>query len=137
MQDTAANCGPASLANALAAIDIKRSQDELAVMCKTTATEGTSAKRIVAAITALGRKPLVLREKRAEVAILFLSHWLSQGRPAVLCVDSWSHWVAAIGLMGDRVLVADSADNELVLSLRRQELADRWGGTGSYYGVVL
>lgn len=137
MQDTQANCGPASLSNALAAVGTARSQDELAVMCKTTATEGTSAKRMLAALTALGRKPLVIREKRAETGVLFLCHWLSVGRPAILCVDNYTHWVAAVGLLGDRVLVADSADNELVLSLSRAELADRWGGTGTFYGIVI
>jgi hypothetical protein len=125
------------MSNALAAMGIARSQDECAALCKTTGTEGTPPKRLLAAIRVVGREPIRIQEKRAEVAILFLSHWLTQGRSAILCVDNDTHWVAAIGLLGDRTLVADPADNELVITLSRQQLADRWGGDGSCYGVVL
>lgn len=137
LQDTAANCGPASLSNALAAMGITRSQDECTVLCKTTGTEGTAPKRLVHAIRAVGRDPLIVRERRSEVAILFLSHFLATGRSAILCVDDDTHWVAAIGLLGDRVLIADPADNELVITLSRADLAERWSGNGSCYGIVL
>ncbi len=137
MQDTAANCGPASLANALQAIGLLRSQDECASLCKTTATEGTTPKRLVAAVRAVGREPVIIKERREAVALLWLSHFLATGRSAVLCVDNDTHWVAAVGLLGERILIADSADNELVLSLSRAKLAERWGGDGSCYAVVI
>lgn len=136
MQDTAANCGPAALSNALDAMGIKRSQDECAALCKTTATEGTSPKKLLAAITAVGRKGIVIKERRTSVALAFLEGALSRGRSVVLCVDNDSHWVAAVGLLGDRVLVADSADNDLVLSYDLAGLAKRWG-EGRYYGIAL
>lgn len=137
MQDTAANCGPASLSNALAAMGITRSQDECAALCKTNGTEGTPPKRILAAIKALGRAPVVIREKRGAVALLMLDHSLRDGRGVLLCVDNEEHWVAAVGTIADRTLIADPADNELVLSLSRGQLADRWGGGGTYYGVIV
>lgn len=135
-QDNQSNCGPASLSNALQALGITRTQDECARLCKTTGTDGTSAKNLLSAARAVGRDPLVLNERRADVAMLFLDNWLRMGRSAVLVVDDNSHWVAAVGLLGDRVLVADPADNELVLTYSRAKLADRWGGP-RYYGVVL
>lgn len=137
MQDTAANCGPASLSNALAAQGIARTQDECAAMCKTTATDGTPPKRLLAAIMAVGRKGVVIKERRADVAITFLAHWLDRGRPVILCVDQGQHWVAAVGMLGERILVADSADNDLVLSYSREELLKRWAEGKSFWGVVV
>ncbi len=134
-QDHASNCGPASLSNALQAMGIVRSQEECAVLCKTK-PEGTSPKQLLKALKALGRVPAVLSEKRAAVALLFLSFWLCEGRAVLLIVDDDTHWVAAIGKLGNRFLVADPADNELVVSLSLEELAERWLGT-THYGVVL
>lgn len=138
LQDSQANCGPASLSNALAALGQPRTQDECAELCKTNATDGTPTKRLLAAVKGLGLRGIVIKEKRAEVALLKLDHWLQRGRPAILCVDNDSHWVAAIGVLNDRILVADSADNELVLSYDRTALVERWeADAGTCWGVVL
>jgi ABC-type bacteriocin/lantibiotic exporter with double-glycine peptidase domain len=137
-QSTQSNCGPASLANALAALGIVRTEDELAVLCKTTGTEGTSTKNLHAAIRAVGRHPVILNEKRAPVALLWLESWLREGRPVIMCVDSDSHWVTAVGALGSRVLVADPADNELVLTYSRGDMLKRWMSDGGrYYAVVV
>lgn len=111
-------------------------QDECAALCKTNATDGTPPKALVSGAKQLGRQPIVISEKRGVIAALLLTHYLERGRPAVLCVDSGEHWVAAVGVLGDRVLVADPADNELVLSYTTAGLVARWG-EGRYYGVVL
>lgn len=137
MQDTAANCGPASVSNALQAIGIVRTQAECEVLCKTSGTDGTSARNIIKAVQSLGCKGVVVKEKRAAVAILMLRHWLALGRPMILCVDEGSHWVAVVGTLGDRVLVADPADNELVVSCDSAEMVDWWAAKGGFYGVVL
>lgn len=137
MQDTAANCGPASVSNALQALGIVRSQQECETLCKTSGTDGTSARNIIKAVQSLGCKGVVVKEKRAAVATLMLRHWLAQGRPSILCVDEASHWVAVIGALGDRILVADPADNELVVSVDSAELVDWWTAAGGFYGVIL
>lgn len=137
MQDTAANCGPASLSNALAALGLAHSQAECAQMCKTTATDGTSPKGLMAGMKAVGRQPKVLNERKGATAALWLDHFLRAGLPVVLCVDQGEHWVAAVGILGERVLVADPADNELVLTYTRSGLVARWENKGRYYGIVL
>jgi ABC-type bacteriocin/lantibiotic exporter with double-glycine peptidase domain len=137
LQSTQANCGPASLHNALAALGIARTEDELATLCRTTGTEGTSPKNMMKAIRALGRAPEVINERRLEVGLLWVEAWLREGRPVILCVDQSSHWVTAIGIMGKRVMVADSADNELVVSYSRAELVERWESDGRFYGIVV
>ncbi len=138
MQDTAANCGPASVSNALQALGIVRSQQECETLCKTSGTDGTSAKNIIKALQSVGCSGVVVKEKRAAVAMLMLRHWLGIGRPVVLCVDQGSHWVAAVGSLGmDRVLVADPADNELVVSCDSAEMVDWWAAPSGFYGIAL
>lgn len=137
MQDTAANCGPASLSNALAAVGVVRTQQECEGLCRTTAIKGTDLRSLQAGIKAVGRTPRVLSERRFDVAYSFLCDALRGEEAAVLCVDKGDHWVAAIGLLGERVLIADSADNELVLSLAPDMLKARWLSTARYYGVIL
>jgi hypothetical protein len=44
--------------------------------------------------------------------------------------------VAVIGFLGERYLVADSGDSELVLSYTAENLAARWNDT-TYEGVLL
>lgn len=136
MQDTAANCGPASLYNGLFALGIPSSQADCAAACGTTATDGTPPKGIIKGAKSFGRQPLIISEKRATVGILWLMHFLGAGRPVLLCVDKGEHWVTAIAALGERVLVADPADNELVLSYSTAGLAARWG-EGRFYGIVL
>ena len=141
MQDTQANCGPAAMSNALAALGIVRPTQECEKLCKTTATKGTSPQKLQTGLKAIeGLTPTVIKEKRSDVAILRLEKALSLGRPAIICVGDGTHWVATVGRLGDRYLVADSADVELVLSKTADELAAWWherGATNPYYGVIL
>lgn len=81
-----------------------------------------------------------IEESRRMVAELLLYHALRNGRPVVLLVDKGEHWVVAVGLLGHRCLVADSADSELVVSYTQEEVMTRWKLAESgkaYWGVVL
>lgn len=140
MQDSQAGCGPASMSNALSAMGIRRTIPECEALCKTTGTAGTSPKRLFKAChTVEGVSPGLLMEIRPEVALLRLEGSLRRGRSMLLCVDKYDHWIAAIGMLGERVLVADPADNDLVLSLQPGELLERWAGDGKFrfYGIIL
>lgn len=126
--------------NALAALGISRSAEELEKLCGTTATAGTPTKSILRAAGKIdGCRPVLLRERRRDIALMRLANALRIGRSVVL---SWrtdvpgDHWVAAIGLLGERYQIADSADNELVMSFAVDELEERWRDT-NYEGVIL
>lgn len=137
MQDSQANCGPFALKNALSAIGIERSAEELEKACGTTATKGTPTKGILKAAQKIeGCSPIVIRERRSDVALLKLEHAVNEGRPVLLCVDHGEHWVAAVGKLGERYLVADSANSELVVSYSTTEIEARWKDT-AYEGVLL
>lgn len=140
MQDSQANCGPFALKNALHALGIPRSIEELEALCKTSATNGTPPANILRAAKKIdGCRPVKLSEKRRDIALMRLAEALRKGRPVLLvwCAESpGDHWVAAVGVLGERYLIADSGDVELVLSLDVGDVEARWRD-GHYEGVIL
>ncbi len=150
MQSSQADCGPFSLMNALKALGHHRSSLELSTMAKTTAQDGTPPANLLKACKLLAEScqlnPERLRTRSSLEAEAVLLNKLRLGRPVILLVDNDEHWVAAIGLLGATVvLVADSADAELVCAADIADVMTRWGcvntttkGTHTTYeGIVL
>ncbi len=138
LQNARHNCGAVALINALMAAGHQSpNEDGMAKIAKTSPTRGTSSKGLRNALETLGLSEAVLSTKSALMAAEALIGCLQGGSPVLLCVDGGSHWVAAVGKLGSRFLVADSAEAELVLSLSREELLCRWGNDGNYYGIVV
>lgn len=141
-QSNRASCGPAALHNALAALGINRTEEELIVLCKQTAN-GTSPTKLVRAIKTLttNEDPLIGEPKvwrkmeDAWVGLWFIV--ANRGRPAILCVDNFDHWVACVGYLGGRFMVVDSAELGLVFYYTRQELERRWEGPNGGFHAVL
>lgn len=126
-QSLPARCGPAALREALRALGVTRSEDELASIAKTT-PEGTGVRGLTrAALESLpGLTARTFREKE-DVAIMRLASCLRAGGSAVLCVDDYDHWVACVAMTGpDKFVVADPADEELFLYLWPTDLVNRW-----------
>lgn len=124
--------------NALSAVGITRSAEELEKLCRTSATTGTPTKNIIVAAAKIeGCSPVKIREKRRDIALLRLRGALDEGRPVLLSWNGGEHWVAAVGMIGRRYLIADAADNELVIPLEVDAVAERWCDGGVYEGVVL
>lgn len=140
LQDSQANCGPYALKNGLAAMGIERSAEELEKACKTSATNGTTTSNIIKAARAIeGCTPVKLLETKRDVALLKLFYAVTSGRA---CVISWcsqepgDHWVAVIGKLGERYLIADAGDSELIIAVDAIELERRWRDN-RYEGVIL
>lgn len=140
MQSSQANCGPYALLNALAALGIQRTAEELETACKTSATKGTSVSNLMKAASKIeGCHPVKILEAKRDVALLRLRFALMQGRSVVMCWRTevpGDHLVGAIGMLGDRYLIADPADSELVISLSVEELEDKWRDS-KYEAVIL
>lgn len=142
-QSTASSCGPAAARNALLALGVTRSEAEIETLTGMTAASGTSAKGILKALHAIlpdGAGPGVINETREDVALLRLLAALGAGHPVICCVDNDEHWVAAVGTLGRNILlVADSADAELILSYQPPEYLARWRGPGRkpFFGIVV
>ncbi len=138
-QDAEANCGPFALMNALRSLGIVRSREELETLCGTTMTAGTSPAKMYRGAGKLGLHgaPTKITERRLDIAMLKLRHaLLAEGRPVVMVWHAGEHWVAAVGMLGERFLIADSADIELVISMSAEEVAEKWAD-GGFHGVVL
>lgn len=140
-QTTKSSCGPAALGNALQALGIQRSEEELAALCKTT-PQGTTARNLRGALATIeGVRNVAIEESRPDVAALRLMQAIYEGRPVICCVDGWEHYAVAVGVLGfgKRIVVVDSGDNDLVVVKTVDEFLDWWRGPGkkSFWGVVL
>lgn len=144
-QSNRASCGPAALHNALAALGINRSEDELIALCKQTA-DGTSPAKLIRAIKSISSgapEAELIGEpfKRKAFADAWVGLWFlvaQRGRPVILCVDAFDHWVACVGALGDRFMVVDSAELGLVFYYDRVGLEKRWAGpNGGYHGIIV
>jgi phage tail sheath gpL-like len=139
-QDSQYNCGPTALYNALQAVGRKRSMLECERLCNTSVLHGTSAEQIEAAVAVVqARRPhYVIATSDPPAAIAMLRDALLRGRAAVMVVDNDEHWVAAVGVLGDRVLVADGISNEIVVSYLDSKLVTRWkSAEGAFWACVL
>lgn len=140
LQDSQANCGSTAVKNALCALGIDRSTEECELLCGTTATQGTPPHRMIKGLESIHELDVqVIHESREEIALLLLREALRDGRPVILLVDNAEHWISAIGLLGERIDIADGADNELVTTNTPMGLAVRWLNKYSkrkpYYGI--
>jgi hypothetical protein len=100
----------------------------------TNATRGTTIRGMTEAVIALGYAPVTLHTGDQNEARSRLFAHLHQGHPLVLSVDDDSHWVAAVGLLGPRVLVADSGGIKCVEALDWPALRARWEVRGKRKG---
>lgn len=142
-QSNRAACGPAALHNALQALGVTRTEDELIKLTGQNA-DGTPPKGLLRAISTIssGDTPLMgeaIRWPKAAEAIVGLWYWItSRGRPVILCVDSFEHWVTCVGHLGTRFAVVDSAETGLLFYYTGEELASRWEGPkGGFHGIVV
>lgn len=139
-QSRKSSCGVAALQNALEALGLQRTEEELTELCKQNA-DGTSPENLRRAVAAVGGINREVQESREDVALLYLLQALHDGRPVILCVSGWNHWVVAIGTLGNkRIIVVDSGDNDLVVTKKLDELIEWWRGPENakrqFYGVI-
>lgn len=106
-------CGAAALQNALRAIGHRVGQRRLAIMANTDDNEGTDESGIITALHELGYGVDECKTKNRQEARMWLANRIIVGLPVITCVDNWGHWVAAIGITGSRVIIADSSNEAL------------------------
>ena len=124
--------------NALRALGIQRTAAELEAACRTTQTLGTSTTKLVRAAGQIeGCAPVRFAERRQDVALLKLRCAVTDGRPVLCSWNDGEHWVAVVGMLGPRFLVADPAEAELVLSYTVDEVVALWTEGGRFEGIIL
>lgn len=127
LQQSPFGCGPAAVVNALESLGIQTTQEVVATLAKTNPQEGTYPAGMRRALEALGFEPLVIEVKDQDLALAAARGHLMTGRPILLCVDNWEHWVTAIGMLGDRILIVDPADGAVTTSMNSADFLTRWG----------
>ena len=119
---------------------METSQEVAAKLAGTNGTHGNSERGVVKAIEALGQRAIKLHEADPGVALLQLRGYLLHGVPVIILVDAAAHWCVAVGTLGPRLLVVDSADGGLLQSLDPDSFMARWEVKGEkkpYYGIAI
>ena len=128
-------CGPASISNAFSVFGVEIEEDTIAEVAQTSASGGTSDRGMKKAIQHFNFVAEPVQHRVADLALEDLKRRLSGGVPVILCVDQWSHWVTAIGRLGDTYIIVDPASKTLVLFLTTEQLLRRWRHDARYYGI--
>lgn len=143
LQDTLASCGTTALSNAIAALGwTQLPPDAVFELTGCTEVRGTMAAGIKRAATKLQLRVGVVSDNDGLKAWYALRGRLAAGHAAVLVVDDGEHWVAAIGMLGDRVVLVDSAASvrKFVSTCDRDELLRAWrcdGERHTFYAVTV
>lgn len=144
-------CGPAALQNALKVLRRHVTQDRIAELAGTTEDEGTDEEGLTRAAVALGFGVDPIEASKPMKAWGHLGYSLFVGgRPVILCVDRWSHWVTAIGICGSHVLLAEPGNygwakkENGILVVNRDRFLRRWVAARkvrkrgpAYYGLAV
>ncbi len=151
------SCGAACLRNALQVLGKSVDEQEVRRRARTTPQDGTSETDLCRAIRSYGYRPRVGRWSRrredAQAAWTWLCKELDAGHPVILNVDDLSHWVLAVGRIGDRIAISDPqrvgriVPGRVVKLYSRRKLLGRWwcnagrlegkGLVSEFYGVAL
>ncbi len=158
VQKSRFSCGAACLRNALQVLGRSVTEHEVRRRARTTPHGGTSEHDMIRAIHSYGYRARVGRwanrvEDRAA-AWKWLCDELDAGHPVILNVDDLSHWVLAVGRMGNKVAVSDPQRSRGIVPGRvvklygRRTFLKRWwcsaparwtahGVESEYYGIAL
>jgi ABC-type bacteriocin/lantibiotic exporter with double-glycine peptidase domain len=127
-------CGPTALSNALLSVGRDIPPAACAELCGIT-PDGIGDEDLERAIELLDFTPTVVRSWYA------LRGALDAGAPVVCSVQEdrpYDHWVAAIGTLGELIVVADSLSYEVVKTYKRVDWLAMWSdGAEGRYGVAL
>lgn len=122
------SCGPAAIVNALRCLGIKKTEKTILKTSNTNSKNGTSEEDMIRVLTDLGFCIRKHEQGQYEKAWKWLHNKLKAGSPVIISVRNWQHYVAAIGVMGDRIIIADSGDKKEngVLVLNKAKLKKFW-----------
>lgn len=105
-------CGPAAVENAMQAVGLRSPGQIYLAKVMGTTEDGTDEHGILRGfrsrpttwpITSVGEYTYA----GPHAAWDDLRTWLATNGPMILCVDSWLHWVTAVGVCGRRVVILD------------------------------
>lgn len=149
LQERGYSCGPAALRAALYVLGHNLTETSLRRKSGTT-PDGTDEKGIKRAVAYYGHGSREYNSESMKKSWAWLKSTVGRGKPVLLCVDGWNHWVAVVGKLGGKLLIFDpdsSPGRRKKYSgleiLNEQELGNRWRytddetGRSSYYAIAV
>lgn len=119
-------CGPFALKHALIMLGKFVKEKKVSEIAGTTWWAGTDEIQLARAARAYECKMHVVREKNSLHAKRELLLTLKRGRPALLCVDGWGHWITVVGAEKGRFIYLDSSKAPVVCVATWKQLKRRW-----------
>lgn len=125
------SCGPTAVVNAGLALGVVLDYG-VVVEASGARTAGASEDGLLQALRHLGMSARPFTSDNRNEAWAWLRGELIGGRAIIMCVSSWTHWVATVGLIGDRVILVDSSRSKRnkrengVHSVSHTSLMRRW-----------
>ena len=119
-------CGPFALKHALIMLGKVVNEKKVAEIAGSTWWYGTDEIQLTRAAKAYGCRMHVVRKKHSLHAKRELLLTLKKGRPALLCVDGWGHWITVVGAEKGRFMYLDSSKAPVVCVATWKQLKKRW-----------
>jgi hypothetical protein len=135
-------CGPFALKHALIMLGKFVDEKEAGHIAKTHWWSGTDELKLARAARAYDCKMSFVRETNPLHARRELLYTLKKGCPALLCVDTWGHWITVVGAEKGRFIYMDSRKAPVVHVDTWRALKKRWAYTEKdkndpYFGQTL
>ncbi|HWF45281.1 MAG TPA: C39 family peptidase [Candidatus Kapabacteria bacterium] len=120
-------CGPFALKHALAIVGRFVDEDALTKVARTT-KDGTDERMLTRAATHSECELIELRKHDEDTAYRALNAALAKGKPCLICINQWGHWVTIVGhdSRSQRFVVIDSEKDPVVRIPAWSELKRRW-----------
>jgi hypothetical protein len=120
-------CGPFALKHALAIVGRFVDEDALTKVARTT-KDGTDERMLTRAASHSECELIEIRKHDEDAAHRALTTALGKGKPCLICINQWGHWVTIVGhdSRRQRFVVIDSEKNPVVRIPAWSELKRRW-----------
>lgn len=119
-------CGPFALKHALIMLGRFVNEKDLSAIAGSTWWSGTNEIQLGKAAKKYECEMKVVRKKNSLHAKRELLFTLKRGRPALLCVDNWGHWITVVGAEKGRFIYLDSSKAPVVCVATWRKLKKRW-----------
>ncbi len=119
-------CGPFALKHALIMLGKFVNEKRVTEIAGSTSWGGTDETQLRKAARAYDCEMKLVRKENPLHAKRDLLLTLKRGSPALLCVDTWGHWITVVGAEKGRFIYLDSSKAPVVCVATWRQLKRRW-----------
>lgn len=119
-------CGPFALKHGLIMLGRFVNEKDVADLAGSTTWGGTDEVKLGKAARTYECEMRMIRRNNPLHAKRELLLTLKRGRPALLCVDKWGHWITVVGAEKGRFIYLDSSKAPVVCVATWRQLKKRW-----------